>query len=86
MVWAGCPAFSEKTFAARPVGAMSCTFCPSRTSVLTKVLANSVFPVPAEPRRIITLRSVRSERNVVNVCIAAVWSPVGSKPNICVKC
>lgn len=41
------PAYAEKTFAARPVGASNTDFCCNLSSVRTKAPTNDVLPVPA---------------------------------------
>ena len=47
IVNAGCPAYAEKTFAARPVGASNTDFCCNLSNVRTKAPTNDVLPVPA---------------------------------------
>ena len=47
IVYAGAPAYEDKTLAARPVGASSMMRCPSCCIVRTKAARSDVLPVPA---------------------------------------
>ena len=49
MVNAFFPEYTEKTLAARPVGAKRAVFFQYPVKVLTKALTKVVFPVPAYP-------------------------------------
>ena len=80
MVEAGLPELSENTFAALPVGAINTTFCPNFIIVRTKAPAKEVFPVPAQPRRIMRVCFSRSNIKRENVCSAFSCSVVGTKP------
>ena len=81
MVNAACPAYSEKTLAARPVGASSTSFCPSVVIAFTMAAASVVLPVPAEPRITMTASGWRSVMNRAKVSMASFCSAVGSSPS-----
>ena len=51
IVYAGCPDSDAKTFAARPVGAISWTGIRASSSTFTSAPTNDVLPVPAYPLR-----------------------------------
>ena len=78
MVNAACPAFSANTFAALPVGAISTIFCFISLRAFTMAPARVVFPVPAEPQRIIATRSFLSCINSRNRRMAMSCSVVGA--------
>ncbi len=82
MVLASIPLLMEKTFAARPVGAMSTSRCPREWSVYTMAEASDVLPVPAEPRITITASCLRSARKCEKTLRALYWSCVGEKPKL----
>ena len=81
IVPASLPALSENTFAARPVGAISTTFCRMFSIARTMAPASDVLPVPAEPLRIITLRLSGHVAKLLNTSMAAACSSVGVRPS-----
>ena len=81
MVNAAWPLLRENTFAARPVGARSITFCFKATMALTMAPATVVLPVPAAPHITITAWHSGSEAKRENTFTAISCSPVGFTPN-----
>jgi hypothetical protein len=72
-------AYSEKTLAALPVGAIRIVFCFSESIIFTVAPSMVVLPVPAYPFRSKTLFRSPESRNPDKICRAEACSEVGSK-------
>ena len=79
MVYAGRPALSDNTFAARPVGASNTTLRATDERARTMAAVSVVLPVPADPRNNMTLIGLADATKAANTRSTSDCPRVGGK-------